>query len=81
MFSMIFILSLPEKLEASLDISSHLARYYKTIDIAVYHGPTGGVEITLYNNEARFNKLYPFSDRKRALDKILNFDFAGWLST
>ena len=69
----------PESLTTNFEITSYLARLFKSVDIIVYHGLSGGIEFKLHDNRERFNKVFPGGARKRALEKILNSNlFGGW---
>ena len=69
----------PESLTTNFEITSYLARLFKSVDIIVYHGLSGGIEFKLYDNRERFNKVFPGGARKRVLEKILNSKvFGGW---
>jgi hypothetical protein len=69
----------PESLTTNFEIISYLTRLFKSVDIIVYHGLSGGIEFKLYDNRERFNKVFPGGARKRALEKILNSNLLGGL--
>ena len=63
----------PESLKTNFEITSYLTRFFKSVEIIVYHGLSGGIDFKLYDNRERFNKTFPGGARKRAWEKMV-----GW---
>jgi hypothetical protein len=72
----------PESLKTKFQIYSYLARLFKSVEIIVYHGLSGGIDFTLYDNRGhfngtRFNRSFSGGARKKVAEKILNI-VGGW---
>ena len=69
----------PERLRTNFEIISYLANFFKSVDIVVDYGLSGGIGFKLNDNRERFIKAFAGGARKRALEKILNSNlFGGW---
>ena len=67
----------PESLKTNFEITSYLTRFFKSVEIIVYHGLSGGIDFTLYDNRGhfngtRFNRSFSGGARKKVAEKILN---------